>query len=116
MTLDELLTQLKGLKYTCKLFGESEQLNVIQPSEFYQVENLIRQFALDNHDKQIGVLKAKVYTYEQVISKSTFAPLFNFKEDTNNDKNNKWNFKHYWNYEACRRNPRNNWEYKKQSV
>lgn len=89
MTLDDLLTQLKALKYNCKVFGETEQLNVIQSSEFYQVENLIRQFALDNHDEQLGVLKAKVYTYEQVIAKSTFAPLFNFKEDTNNDKINK---------------------------
>ena len=83
MTLDELLTQLKSLKYNCELFGKIEQLNVIQQSEFYQVENLIRQFALDNHDAQLGVLKAKIYTYEQVIAKSNFAPLFNFKEDTN---------------------------------
>lgn len=83
MTVDELLSQLKGLKYNCELFGKNEQLNVIQPSEFNQVENLIRQFALDNHDEQLGVLKAKVYTYEQVIAKSTFAPLFNFKEDNN---------------------------------
>ena len=81
MTLDDLLTQLKSLKYNCELFGKTEQLNVIQSSEFYQVENLIRQFALDNHDKQLGVLEAKVYTYEQVIAKSTFAPLFNFKDD-----------------------------------
>ena len=89
MTLDDLLTQLKSLKYNCELFGKTEQLNVIQSSEFYQVENLIRQFALDNHDKQLGVLEAKVYTYEQVIAKSTFAPLFNFKEDNNNDNINK---------------------------
>jgi hypothetical protein len=36
---------------------------------------VIRQHLLDEHDKEIGVLKAKVYAYECIIANSNFAPM-----------------------------------------
>ena len=75
MTLEELLKQLKELKCKRELFGKIEDFNVINKSEFSRVENLIRQFALDNHDEQLGLLQAKVYAYEQIIANSNFAPM-----------------------------------------
>ena len=75
MTLEELLEKLKGLKYNSTILGKKECFDVITRSEFYQVENLIRQYALDNHDGTLGVLEAKVKTYEAIIKNSNFAPL-----------------------------------------
>lgn len=75
MTLEELLEQLKKLKYKSEILGEIEEFDVIKKSEFYMVENLIRQFVLDNHDEQLGLLQAKVYAYEQIIANSNFAPM-----------------------------------------
>ena len=75
MTLEELLEKLKELKYNSTILGKKECFDVITRSEFYQVENLIRQYALDNHDGTLGVLEAKVKTYEAIIANSIFAPL-----------------------------------------
>jgi len=75
MTLEELLEQLKGLTYKSEIFGKTENFDVITQSEFDKVENLIRQFALDNHDEQLGLLQAKVYAYEKIIANSNFAPM-----------------------------------------
>ena len=75
MTLEELLEKLKGLEYTYTLFGERNTSKVINREQFYQVETLIRQYALDNHNATMGVLEAKVKTYEAIIANSNFAPL-----------------------------------------
>jgi hypothetical protein len=75
MTLEELLEKLKELKYNSTIMGKNEEFDVITRREFYQVENLIRQYALDNHDETLGVLEAKVKTYEAIIANSNFAPL-----------------------------------------
>ena len=75
MTLEELLENLKELKYNSKIMGKNEEFDVITRREFYQVENLIRQYALDNHDETLGVLEAKVKTYEAIIANSNFAPM-----------------------------------------
>jgi hypothetical protein len=39
------------------------------------VEEIIRNFANNTRDNEIGVLRAKVFMYEEIISKSNFAPL-----------------------------------------
>lgn len=75
MTLEELLENLKKLKYNSKIMGKNEEFDVITRREFYQVETLIRQYALDHHDETLGVLEAKVKTYEAIIANSNFAPL-----------------------------------------
>lgn len=75
MTLEELLLELKNLEYTSDILGKPSKFPVIRQEHFNQVENLIRQYALDHHDEELGVLKAKVYTYEQIIANSNFAPM-----------------------------------------
>ncbi|MCR5451990.1 MAG: hypothetical protein K6F00_05110 [Lachnospiraceae bacterium] len=75
MTLEELLQKLKGLKRPSDVFGRTEYFPVISNEYFKDVELLIRQYALDNHDAEMGELKAKVYAYEQIIANSNFAPM-----------------------------------------
>lgn len=75
MTLEELLHKLKTLKYKSDLFGKTTEFNVLNNENFGMVENLIREYALDNHDSEMGELKAKLYVYEQIIAKSNFAPF-----------------------------------------
>ncbi len=85
MTLEELLEKLKGLKRSSDILGKTEYFPVINNEYFRDVEVLIRQFALDNHDAEIGVLKAKVYAYEQIIANSNFAPMIEEKTKTVGD-------------------------------
>lgn len=75
MTLEELLEKLKSLEYTFTCLGDRHKNKVIASDEFYQVETLIRQYTLDHHDETLGVLEAKVKTYEAIIANSNFAPL-----------------------------------------
>ncbi len=55
--------------------GSRSTFDVINKESFDRVEVLIRQYALDNHDEQLGLLQAKVYAYEQIIANSNFAPM-----------------------------------------
>ena len=81
MTLDELLNQLKNLTYIFKYHdGSKHETAVITQDQFDKVEQLIRQYALDNHDSELGELKAKVYVYEKIIANSNFAPIIKEKE------------------------------------
>lgn len=82
MTLEELLLELKNLEYTSDVLGARSNFHVINLKHFNRVENLIRQYALDHHDEELGVLKAKVYAYEQIIANSNFAPMIIKKENT----------------------------------
>ncbi len=72
MTLEELLQKLKELKRPSNLLGKTEYFPVISSEHFQEVEVLIRQYALDNHDTERGILQAKVYAYEQIIANSNF--------------------------------------------
>jgi len=44
------------------------------------VEQMLREFLLSNRDEKQGVLEAKVFAYEQIISKSNFAPIIDTKQ------------------------------------
>ena len=46
------------------------------------LEQIIRQHILDNRDEKLGTMEAKITFYEEMISKSTFAPLLQ-KEELN---------------------------------
>lgn len=81
MTLEELLQKLKELKRPSDVLGRTEYFPVINSEHFRDVEVLIRQYALDNHDAEIGVLKAKVYAYEKIIANSNFAPMIEPKKE-----------------------------------
>lgn len=75
MTLEELLKELKDLKYTSRVLGSPSTFDVINKESFDRVEALIRQYAIDNHDNELGILQAKVYAYEQIIANSNFKPM-----------------------------------------
>jgi hypothetical protein len=66
---------LKKLKRQTELLGRTEYFPVIGVEYLPDVERIIRQHLLDEHDKEIGVLKAKVYAYEKIIANSNFAPM-----------------------------------------
>ncbi len=80
MTLDELLDSLKNLTYRTR---DGYEINVINTVNFSRVEQLIRQYALDNHDSEYGELQGKLWAYEQIIQKSNFAPFVNSEPKTN---------------------------------
>jgi len=73
--IQELLETLFKLKYNWKSDRDNYTSDVINKEGKSNVETIIRSFLLDNRDEQIGVLKAKVFMYEEMISKSTFAPM-----------------------------------------
>ena len=71
-TIDGLIRKLENLRY------ESEyhtSIPIISKKHFPQVEQMIRQFFIDNHDAELGNLRAKVYVYEKIIANSNFAPI-----------------------------------------
>jgi hypothetical protein len=75
MDMEKLMKDLKNLKRPIESFGRTEYLPVIGVDYLPDVERVIRQHLLDEHDKEIGELKAKVYAYEQIIANSNFAPM-----------------------------------------
>ena len=75
MNIEKLMKDLKNLKRPIESFGRTEYLPVIGVDYLPDVERVIRQHLLDEHDKEIGELKAKVYAYEQIIANSNFAPI-----------------------------------------
>ena len=75
MNIEKLMKDLKKLKRPIESFGRTEYLPVIGVDYLSDVERVIRQHLLDEHDKEIGELKAKVYAYEQIIANSNFAPI-----------------------------------------
>ena len=73
--IQELLNTLFGLRYDWKSSGIQYTSDVISKEGRQNVENVIRSFLLDNRDEEKGILQAKVFMYEQIISKSSFAPM-----------------------------------------
>ena len=75
MDIEKLMKDLKNLKRPTELFGKTEYFPVIGAEYLPDVEMVIRQHLLDEHDKELGELKAKVYAYEKIIANSNFAPM-----------------------------------------
>lgn len=78
----QLMNELKGLTYNWRSSGVSYNSKVINKDGVDRVEQVIRHFLLDNRDNEnielkgkIASLEAKVFMYEQIISKSNFAPM-----------------------------------------
>lgn len=72
-----LLNDLFSKKFT-KTYSHSSdtyQNFVVDEQARNMVEDLIRNHLKDFSDEKIGILEAKVFMYEQIISKSNFAPL-----------------------------------------
>ena len=78
--LQELLKSLYSLKYEWKSDSSSYTSEVVNKQGRLAVEQVIRQYLLDNRDERLGALQAKVFVYEEMIAKSTFAPMLVEKE------------------------------------
>jgi len=77
--IQELLKSLFALKYNWKSSSDNYTSDVVNKEGQANVENVVRSFLLDNRDEKLGVLEAKVFMYEQIISKSNFAPMITEK-------------------------------------
>lgn len=75
MDIEKLMEDLRNLRYSTELMGRKEQFPVVNRDHLCDVEMVIRQHLLDEHDKEMGELKAKVYAYERIIANSNFAPM-----------------------------------------
>ncbi len=75
MNIKKLMEDLKKLKRPTEMLGRTHYLPVIGVEYLPDVERIIRQHLLDEHDKEFGELKAKVYAYEKIIANSNFAPM-----------------------------------------
>ena len=73
--IQQLLDALFQLKYNWKIDHSNYTSDVINKEGRQNVENIIRSFLLENRDEQFGILQAKVFMYEEIISKSNFAPM-----------------------------------------
>ena len=79
--IQDLLKTLFSLKYNWKSDSSNYQSEVINKEGKLTVETIIREFLLNNRDEKQGILEAKVFMYEQIISKSNFAPMLETKEN-----------------------------------
>jgi len=78
--IQKLVRILINKKYTYKSWdGTYDEANLISSDAKTILEEILRQFLLDNHDEKIGVLEAKVYAYEKIIANSNFAPILKNK-------------------------------------
>lgn len=75
--IQKLIDALFKKKYTKTYNHTTDKYEslVIDEQARNMVEDLIRNHISDDREERIGVLEAKVFAYEQIISKSTFAPL-----------------------------------------
>ncbi len=74
--IQEFLTQIKNTRYKSKDYrGGYSDSSVMYSEAFSIFEPMLRNFLLDNRDEQVAILEAKVFMYEEIISKSNFAPL-----------------------------------------
>jgi len=86
--IQELLQALFKLKYNWSSDRDTYTSDVVSEQGRQNVENIIRSYLLDNRDSELGQLAAKVTFYEEMIKKSTFAPLINSEISDESDKCN----------------------------
>ena len=90
--INELLDSLFKLKYDWESSGSSYTSDVVNKEGRIVVEQIIRKFLLEDRDEKNGILEAKIFMYEEIISKSNFAPLLpqskkaSAEKRENNDK------------------------------
>lgn len=77
-----LIDELMNLKYNYKYSdGSSYYTNVINKENRELVTNSVNSIIRDYYDRNIGILEAKVYTYEHIIANSNFKPILLRKKD-----------------------------------
>jgi hypothetical protein len=79
--IDKLVKELCNKKVKYKSYdGSMSETTLIERNNETILEQIIRQHLLDNRDEKLGALEAKVFVYEEIIAKSTFAPMLVNKE------------------------------------
>ena len=78
--IQQLIKDIFAAQYNWSSSGSHYKSDTIHKDGRNQIESIIRSSILDNRDEQIGMLEAKVFTYEQIISKSNFAPMIEDKQ------------------------------------
>lgn len=79
--IEKLVKELCNKKVKYKSYdGSMSETTLIERNNETVLEQIIRQHILDNRDEKLGVLEAKVFVYEEMIAKSTFAPMLVEKE------------------------------------
>lgn len=75
--IQSLLNDLFKKKFTKTYSHSSDSYNTfaIDEQARVMVEDLIRNHLKAINDEKIGILEAKVFVYENIISKSNFAPM-----------------------------------------
>lgn len=80
--IEKLVKELCSKKVKYKSYdGSMSETTLIERHNESVLEQIIRQHILDNRDEKLGVLEAKVFMYEEMIAKSTFAPMLVVKEE-----------------------------------
>jgi hypothetical protein len=75
--IDDLFKKKITKSYTS---GGNYETEIVEIQGRGIVETMVRSFILDNRDERLGILEAKVFMYEQIISKSNFAPMIESKD------------------------------------
>ncbi len=79
--IEKLIKELCNKKVKYKSYdGSISETTLIERNNETVLEQIIRQHILDNRDEKLGALEAKVFFYEEMINKSTFAPMLVTKE------------------------------------
>lgn len=75
--IKKLLKDLFDKKFTRTYNHTSDTYNdfAIDKSARSFIEDIIRNHLADDREEKLGILEAKVFMYEQIISKSNFAPM-----------------------------------------
>ncbi|WP_339889829.1 hypothetical protein [uncultured Flavobacterium sp.] len=79
--IQKLIKELVNKKVDFKSYDNTiSKTELIQRGNSEVLEQIIRNHILDDRDEKIGALEAKVFVYEEMIAKSTFAPMLVEKE------------------------------------
>lgn len=70
--LDDLFGKTFQKKY---IGGDTYTTHIVEKEARLVAEQIIRGHLADSRDERIGVLEAKVFAYEKIISNSNFAPI-----------------------------------------
>lgn len=79
---EEQIKRLMDDLLSATYYSHGDTYNIIYThnGQAEKVESILRKHLLDCHDKELGELRAKVYTYEKIIASSNFAPILENKD------------------------------------
>jgi len=85
MTLEELLKKIRELQTASQFMGKTEYYSVISRRDFPVVESLIRQYALENRDRELQELKKESEEMRIKVDEQGFIPYRAHSKDAGLD-------------------------------